>query len=1141
MTESHKPSRIRPDGFPKSLNATLAAKFGATGARELVQRRLATYFRGTGQGGLPPERAIAAVEAERDLSKQLGLSWPQGASGRRVPAEAAVQALGGDAGVTAALTAIIPDGTLDLTHFGRIAAADDTLAEIERIALFLRAIAIREQHQAEKARRGAEAKAVAKRRGAEQEAAAKAELLAAIGGEAGPVPVEALGELIGAEALRDAASHPDCGLVARQVSFEEALGALISVRFEGQRPAQVAERLAPGPFQPVPIPVTAKASKLAAYVVADLAGTAAGPAGAHGNTISHAEHDRIVVAATDSAWRKTVTGEARKRRDEAAEAKRAARAAAEAERAKREAAAAAVAKVLGLDRPREHLSTTDAAKALGISTGSVRSAIERGDLSGHQVGGNIGYGQQSFWRVPASEIAALVTSGDTPAWLVRARKAWERSAARLAVEEAALRSRAEAERYARDAAERAERAGAAAAERQATKERKAAEMAEAREAVRPSVAERKVEPDSVVFHVGRTNSGKTHDALEALAEVGRGTYAAPLRMLAGEAFEVLSARLGESQVGLVTGEERIRDDSPILCCTAEMAPMRGDLLVLDEVHWADDPERGWAWTRLLLGAEYRHIHIAGAPDAMPLVRSAFPDAELVQHERLCPLEIATKPARLAEVPARAAVVAFSRKAVYHVAGLLQKAGRRPAVLYGAMPAGVRRAEIARFTEGDADVVVATDVIGHGINLPVSAVLFAETAKFDGTTRRDLSAWEVAQIAGRAGRFGFEASGTAAALTGVPGMAASAKVVAKASSPTVDVGGGLLGYRKVAQGRLAPSLDDLAATGANQLPSRLGAWSEAAVAVAKRVGWVRVASVADLCARLGVVKGSAGLEALTVDAAWRLARSPLDASDPVDVSVLARMAHAVAGNAELRSLIAGRPAGTLETLEAAGRRAAGLRWFSLAFPGAGGITHDEVVAYEAAVAKAIVGQLGHAIASGVVHCSSCGETCAPWSRWCDACYSARRSYRGGWRYDDYRDGWEGERDYDGDGWEDEDDERHWAEQRDRARRKAARQALDADIAEATGGDPALARPKSVPRALWLILVRRLLGELTAEERSAMVVRLTTAHRSLSPSEQARRDEAAAMELWVRAAAIETNDRDISRAVIAKPQEPHRAGY
>ncbi len=104
--------------------------------------------------------------------------------------------------------------------------------------------------------------------------------------------------------------------------------------------------------------------------------------------------------------------------------------------------------------------------------------------------------------------------------------------------------------------------------------------------------QRTTEPETVIAHLGPTNSGKTHDALRFLVENGRGIYAAPLRMLAQEAHRRLSSELGEDAVGLVTGEERVNPDAPIICCTAEMAPMSGEVLVLDEVQWAEDEERG---------------------------------------------------------------------------------------------------------------------------------------------------------------------------------------------------------------------------------------------------------------------------------------------------------------------------------------------------------------------------------------------------------------------------------------------------------------------------------------------------------------------------------------------------------------------
>ena len=142
----------------------------------------------------------------------------------------------------------------------------------------------------------------------------------------------------------------------------------------------------------------------------------------------------------------------------------------------------------------------------------------------------------------------------------------------------------------------------------------------------------------MIAHLGPTNSGKTHDALRFLVENGRGVYAAPLRMLAQEAHRRLAAELGEDGVGLVTGEERVNPDAPIICCTAEMAPMHGETLVLDEVQWAEDEERGSAWTRLMLGGEYRHILLLGAVEALPLVEHAFPQVEVRFFERKAPLD-----------------------------------------------------------------------------------------------------------------------------------------------------------------------------------------------------------------------------------------------------------------------------------------------------------------------------------------------------------------------------------------------------------------------------------------------------------------------------------------------------------------------
>ena len=172
--------------------------------------------------------------------------------------------------------------------------------------------------------------------------------------------------------------------------------------------------------------------------------------------------------------------------------------------------------------------------------------------------------------------------------------------------------------------------------------------------------------------------------------------------------------------------------------------------MLDEVQWADDEERGSAWTRLLLAGEYRQILLLGALDALPLVERAFPEAELKVFERMLPLDFVGE-RTLAGLTTGTVIVAFSRRAVLALAGEVNR--RHPgrvAVLYGAMPLSSRREEIDRFLAGTADVCVATDVLGHGVNLPCETLLFAETTKFDGQERRPLLPWELAQIAGPRG-------------------------------------------------------------------------------------------------------------------------------------------------------------------------------------------------------------------------------------------------------------------------------------------------------------------------------------------------------------------------------------------------------
>jgi len=502
--------------------------------------------------------------------------------------------------------------------------------------------------------------------------------------------------------------------------------------------------------------------------------------------------------------------------------------------------------------------------------------------------------------------------------------------------------------------------------------------------------ERRRQPETVVAHLGPTNSGKTHDAIAFLAEQGRGVYAGPLRMLAQEAHRRLAGLLGEEQVGLITGEEQINEHAPVLCCTVEMAPGSGEVLVLDEVQWADDEERGAAWTELLLAGEYRHIRLLGALDALPLVRRAFPDAVLRVHERKLPLEFVGS-RQLRSLTPGSVVVAFSRKAVLALAGEINRLRPdRVAVLYGAMPLASRREEIDRFLAGSAEVCVATDVLGHGVNLPCETLLFAETTKFDGVERRPLLPWELAQIAGRAGRFGLVERGHVGVLVGLPWANADPDIVESALQPHVELPEGHRGYRIVDEARIGPRLGDLGVDDARDLDAALGAWHRVATREWAHESWLAVESLQPLRGRLAVVQRHLRERgrSLGLEDTWRLANAPID---PDGAELLGVLALALSGDRAQRPLLqflldtSRLRDARLEEAEEAGRVAAILRWFALQYPGVGGVTIERAAELERAAAERVVRRLAVEVRDGRIgRCRSCGRSCPPWFPLCDQC-------------------------------------------------------------------------------------------------------------------------------------------------------------
>src|SRR5271155_3610737 len=255
--------------------------------------------------------------------------------------------------------------------------------------------------------------------------------------------------------------------------------------------------------------------------------------------------------------------------------------------------------------------------------------------------------------------------------------------------------------------------------------------------------------------LGPTNTGKTHLAVERMLGHASGMIGLPLRLLAREVYARIAKARGPRQVALITGEEKIVPPRPqYFVCTVEAMPLNHevDFLAVDEIQLCADPERGHVFTHRLLHARGRHeTMLLGASTMAPLIRRLCPEAEIVSRERFSQLTY-DGPKKLTRLPRRSAVVAFSADAVYAIAELIRRQRGGAAVVMGSLSPRTRNAQVNLFQSGEVDFLVATDAIGMGLNMDVDHVAFAGLRKFDGRRLRGLHAHEIAQIAGRAGRF-----------------------------------------------------------------------------------------------------------------------------------------------------------------------------------------------------------------------------------------------------------------------------------------------------------------------------------------------------------------------------------------------------
>ncbi|MGE5827420.1 MAG: DEAD/DEAH box helicase, partial [Micromonosporaceae bacterium] len=315
-----------------------------------------------------------------------------------------------------------------------------------------------------------------------------------------------------------------------------------------------------------------------------------------------------------------------------------------------------------------------------------------------------------------------------------------------------------------------------------------------------------------------TGSGKSLVAtgahFAALAERRRTFYTAPIKALVSEKFFALCDTFGPADVGMLTGDASVNADAPVICCTAEILANialregeRADVgqVVMDEFHFYADPQRGWAWQVPLielpraqfllmsatLGDVARFVddltRRTGRPTAV--VRSAERPVPLLFHDAMTPLH-ETIEELLVTRQAPVYIVHFTQVAALERAQALTSInlatraekdqiaetignfrftagfGRTLSRLVrhgiGVHHAGMlpkyRRLVETLAQAGLLKVICGTDTLGVGINVPIRTVLFTGLSKFDGTKTRLLQAREFHQIAGRAGRAGFDTLG-----------------------------------------------------------------------------------------------------------------------------------------------------------------------------------------------------------------------------------------------------------------------------------------------------------------------------------------------------------------------------------------------
>lgn len=275
----------------------------------------------------------------------------------------------------------------------------------------------------------------------------------------------------------------------------------------------------------------------------------------------------------------------------------------------------------------------------------------------------------------------------------------------------------------------------------------------------------------IIYHAGPTNSGKTYFAVKTLMKAKKGCYLAPLRLLAGELYDTMNT--GGVKTTLLTGEEVIETEGAThYSSTIEMARLAEnfDICVIDEIQMITDTQRGWAWTRALVNIMAEEVHICGDPSVLDLVQQIVDlcgdTLEVKYYERMTDLNISPRTYTVGELEKHDALVVFSRRNALRYKMDLERLGFKVSVVYGRLSPEVRREQARKFDQGETDVMVSTDAIAMGMNLPIKRIIFSTLSKFFDNQEYVLTKSEIKQIAGRAGRYQRFPEGKVSCLTRV---------------------------------------------------------------------------------------------------------------------------------------------------------------------------------------------------------------------------------------------------------------------------------------------------------------------------------------------------------------------------------------